>query len=297
MNLRIAAGSPRGPVFPVARDLASYYTEALSKVTVSVEPTLGLQSNLGAVEHGQVDLAYTQADLAYLAYRGGTEEQQPPHHNLRGVAVLWVNTFQVVVRRGSPIRTMQDLNGRKIAIAGSGTAAEVFARLVLQGYDLVYTAQPTPIALESAAGELSPNVERADAAIRLSGMPVSLPTRNPFADAEPFEGVRVVPVTGPAAMNLRANYPFIKPTIVRQGTYEGQKHDVESIGIDTILICRRDLPDDLVYELTKALFDSVPSLSKRHAFAGAIDPDEAPSTPIPLHPGAARYYREREILR
>ena len=66
--------------------------------------------------------------------------------------------------------------------------------------------------------------------------------------------------------------------------------------MDVLLLCREDLPEGLVYDLTRALFDSVPALENAHEAASAIDPERGPTTSIPLHPGAARYYREREIL-
>ena len=70
-----------------------------------------------------------------------------------------------------------------------------------------------------------------------------------------------------------------------------------TVGTDVLLVARRDLPDDLVYLLTKRLFQSVDSLRRAHPTARSIDPDRGPEAPIPLHPGAVRYYRERELFR
>ena len=95
---------------------------------------------------------------------------------------------------------------------------------------------------------------------------------------------------------IRADYPFLKPAIIPRGTYTGQTGDIATVGVDNVLVCREDLPEEIVYRLTKAFFAALPELSRVHAAAMLIDPDQAPATPIPLHPGAARYYREREIL-
>ena len=90
---------------------------------------------------------------------------------------------------------------------------------------------------------------------------------------------------------------FLKSTMIPRGTYPRQDHDILTLGEDILLLCRKDLPEPLVYELTKALFDSVAVLMTAHPAASGIDPERGPMTSIPLHPGAARYYRERELPR
>ena len=105
-------------------------------------------------------------------------------------------------------------------------------------------------------------------------------------------GARLVPIEGPSADRLRRDYPFLTATVVSGELYGSSVH---TIGVDGLLICRSDLDETMVYELTKQLFLSLRSLGR-----GALrfmDVDQAPATPIPLHPGAARYYRERELSR
>jgi TRAP-type uncharacterized transport system substrate-binding protein len=91
---------------------------------------------------------------------------------------------------------------------------------------------------------------------------------------------------------LRSQYPFIKPASVLSREVAGLPADVPTVGTDSLIICRRDLPEDLVYRLTKQLLTQPDSQN-----ALSIDPDTAPATPIPLHPGAARYYRELQLLK
>jgi TRAP transporter TAXI family solute receptor len=107
--------------------------------------------------------------------------------------------------------------------------------------------------------------------------------------------VRLLPVPRGQVQAMRAQYPFLEPMVVPAGTYEGQDADVETVGVSNLLLCRRDLDETLAYQLTRTFFESLPQLTRAHPAAGLIDPEQAPATPIPLHPGAARYYREREI--
>ena len=99
-----------------------------------------------------------------------------------------------------------------------------------------------------------------------------------------------------ALERVREDYPFFLPVTIPKGTYSGQSVPIETVGVDNVLLCREDLDDELVYRLTKAFFEALPDLAATHPSAGLIDADLAPATAIPLHGGAARYYRERELL-
>jgi TRAP transporter TAXI family solute receptor len=96
---------------------------------------------------------------------------------------------------------------------------------------------------------------------------------------------------------LRQAYPFFSRAVIPSGTYPGQGKAVRTIGVDSLLVCRADLSEALVHDLTQRLFEILPLLSSSQQSLGPIDLDRAPATPIPLHAGAARYYRERELSR
>jgi TRAP transporter TAXI family solute receptor len=95
---------------------------------------------------------------------------------------------------------------------------------------------------------------------------------------------------------MRGPYPFLQPLVVPRGTYPGQDEAIDTVGVSSLLVCRRDVDEQFAYRLTRELFEALPEFSRTHPTARLIDPGQAPATPIPLHPGAARYYREREIL-
>jgi TRAP transporter TAXI family solute receptor len=109
--------------------------------------------------------------------------------------------------------------------------------------------------------------------------------------------VRLIPIRRSSLGPIQEAQHFLKSTTIPGGTYRNQEEDVLTVGMDVLLLCRQSLPDALVYDLTKTLFAAVPSLRQAHPSAAGITPDRGPTTAIPLHPGAARYYRERELLR
>jgi TRAP transporter TAXI family solute receptor len=110
-------------------------------------------------------------------------------------------------------------------------------------------------------------------------------------------GARLVALDGPGIDRLRRAYPFFSRAVIPAGTYPHQAEGVRTIGVDSVLLCRSGLSEPLVHDLTQRLFQVLPLLSPSEAFASRLDLEQAPATPIPLHEGAARYYRERELLR
>jgi TRAP transporter TAXI family solute receptor len=96
---------------------------------------------------------------------------------------------------------------------------------------------------------------------------------------------------------IQERHHYLKSTMIGRDTYRGMDNDLLTVGMDVLLLCRADLPEPLVYDLAKTLFDSIPQLAAAHGAASNIDPDRGPTATLPLHPGAARYYREREILK
>jgi TRAP transporter TAXI family solute receptor len=110
-------------------------------------------------------------------------------------------------------------------------------------------------------------------------------------------GARVLPIEGPAVDRLRQAYPFWHLVAIPPNTYVAQVQPVHTIGVHSVLVCSRDLDEQLVYDLTREFFALLPSLSATDATMGRIDFSQAPATPIPLHDGAGRYYRERELTR
>jgi TRAP transporter TAXI family solute receptor len=160
---------------------------------------------------------------------------------------------------------------------------------VLESYGLPYASVQPDFASFVRTVETMRSGE-AEASFVVAGMPADV-----MADLGRAPGVRLLPIPRDHVQAMRAQYPFLEPMIVRAGTYVDQSEDVETVGVSNLLVCRRDLDESLAYRLTRVLFEALPRLTTAHPAAALIDPEQAPATPIPLHPGAARYYREREI--
>ena len=273
------------------KDLTERLNATLPQTHVRLQLTSGAVVVVSAVNDGRGDLGLAQSDVVYPAYRRGIEKNLYPHRNLRAIAVLWVNNFYVLVKRDSPFRSINDLKGRRVGVIVKGTSGEFSTRIILIAHGMSYsdvqtTFQPTDV--------IVPMLGRGELDAVFTASPVMPPAARSVNQTVPL---RLLPIGRAVINTLRGSYPFLRPVIVAADDLPGQTRPIETLGAEWLLVCRGDLSEDLVYQLTKEFFTQLPALAMAHSEAALIDPEQAPATPIPLHPGAARYYREREVLR
>jgi TRAP transporter TAXI family solute receptor len=266
-------------------DLVARVKTALPNVDVVNEETSGSLVVLSSIQEGKGDFGFSLADAAYVAYRRGLEPNLTPHTNVRAIAVRWINALYAVVPRESSYKTMADFRGKRVGIMPRGSAGELLTRLVLEAHGVQYSdVTPTFVDVDQLT-ELREG--RLDVAI-LTATPVS----NLDADVAK-SGLRVVPLQPDVVSRVRGQYPFVK--IVPLERDLTGKPDLVTVGVDSVLVCRADLDESVVYELTKAFYVLLSDRARAQPGV-AIDPSNMSATPIPLHPGAARFYREQEVL-
>jgi uncharacterized protein len=272
-------------------DLIQRFNTALPQTHVGLQPTSGGVVVVSAVDSGEGQLGLAQSDVVYLAYRRGIEKNQYPHKNLRAIAVLWVNTFYVLVRKDSPFRSIDDLKGHRVGVIRPGTSGEFSTRIVLGAHGMSY-ADVQPIF--EPTDTLMPKLGAREIDAVFSANPLPLAAARVLSQTVPL---RLLPIGRKVTNQLRGSYPFLRPVTIAANQFTGQTDPIETLGAEWLLVCRSDLSEDFVYQLTRAFFEQLPAMARDHGEAALIDPEQAPAAPIPLHAGAARYYREREILR
>jgi len=297
-QLRIAGGPTDATFDVLAKAMASAFASHLPSVAAVGVATGGTIDNIDAVEAGAAECGLVSADLVYNAFLRGTAKNPRPHRMLRGLAVLFPNTLHVVTRGDSPYTSLAHLSGKRVAVAVPGerlsgsqdarTHAIAAAIVALSSSHL--SPVTTKVGLNEAVEALATN--RIDAAIFYGGHPF-----RPVSEAAQQYGIHILEFDESAGGLVKAKYPFLKPVVVAAGTYRGQEHDVRTLAVDNVLVCRADLPAELVYGLTRTLYESLAQIASVHASARQINPEGGASTPIPLHEGASRYYRERELFR
>jgi len=272
-------------------DLIKRFNVALPQTHIQLQASTGGVAVVTSVDKGEGQLGLAQSDVTYLAYSRGIEGNKYPHKNLRAIAVLWVNTFYVLVRGDSSFHTIRDLKGKRVGIIRPGTSGEFSTRIVLSAHGMKY-ADVKPIF--EPTDTLMPMLAKGEIDAVFSANPLMLETVHTLSQTVPL---RLLPIGRREVNELRSNWPFLRPVTVPAGQLAGQEKPIETLGSEWLLVCRSDLSEEVVYQLTREFFAELPAMARDHGEAALIDPEQAPATPIPLHAGAARYYREREILR
>jgi TRAP transporter TAXI family solute receptor len=246
--------------------------------------TIGDSENrLEALQKGSVDIASAVADVTYLAFNGRLPGRPMPMQNIRGIALM--NRAIVHVLIGPKVDSSRGFRGMRIVLGDpAGGNAALGERLV----------NSTGVATSEIRGEFAPYDVSADKLLKGdvdASIITGLPPQEAVARAIQG-GARLQAIEGPEVDHLREHYPLLRRTVLPLGTYPSQDAPLHTVGVDLLLVCRADLPNDIVYEVTRALFEEFPDQIRRQT-----DMLRAPATVIPLHAGAARYYRERELRR
>jgi hypothetical protein len=272
------------------RGIIDAYSARLPDLDFSVHPDRGGSfANVQNIRRGTADIAFAQSDVAYLAYKRSSEGFRA---QLRGMAVLNVVTLQLLVRKDSGIRSVSQFRGRRVSVGIPGGPSEVAARIVLEAHGLM----PNDVHFQShdelTMSEIAKQIRdgSTDVGIVATNFPVSTISESPDE-----VGIELVSLDPDTITRIRSQYPFYEPIVMSANTHTGQRSEVTTIGTNGLLVCRDTLPEELVYRLTKAFFDALPDLRDRYSPARFINTEQGPATPIPLHAGAARFYREREL--
>jgi TRAP transporter TAXI family solute receptor len=287
-TVRVSTGSPTGNFRPFSEALAKSYAELMPDVRIESIETPGSVHNIEALQDGTVDVGLAQAGIAYMAYNGQLLESRSLR-NIRGIAVLNSSEVHLMVSPASTIHSVEQLRGRRVGIGPKGGGLAVTSGMVLRGYFASGEVQEISTSVSKTMSMLLDNT--LDAAFTISSVP------NDEANILTSKGARLLQLRGPAVDRLRTTYPFFRSKIIPAGQYPGQARPVHTLSVDVVLLARAGLDEAIVRRLTEGLFRMLPKLSAELTFLKGMVPERAPATPVPLHPGAALYYRERELRR
>ena len=286
----VIAVGPADGVFQTVGDALALAYNRVPGIEARTLDSFDSQTSAEALERGEVDLALEGARTSYLAYRRGTPAYPTPHANLRAVAVLFPTVVHLIAQHKSGIRTVADLRGHRVFVGARRSPTEAASRVVLESHGLTFRDIQPMFDRERIIDDFRSG--------RIDGIFVFYPIEHVLVTTiMAVDGAALIPIDAGMMEPIRSRDPLLRPASVAKGTYPRQSEPVLTVGTDVLLVARKGLPEDLVYTLTKTLFESADELSRAHPAARYIDADRGPEAPIPLHRGAARYYRERELFR
>lgn len=290
--ITVLTGGTSGVYYPMGVALSQIYGKAMPDAKASVQSTKASVENLNLLQAGRGEIAFTLGDSLSDAWKGNEEAGfKAPLKKLRGVAAIYPNYIQIVASADSGIKTLADLKGKRISVGAPKSGTELNARAILKAGGLSYSdfskVEYLPFG-ESV--ELMKN-RQLDATLQSAGLGVS--SLRDLATA-----VKIVVVSVPADVVAKVGDAAYQPGVIPANTYEGQTADVPTAAIQNFLATHEGVPADTVYKITKAMFENMDQLQAAHAAAKAIKKETAAKgMPLPLHPGAEKYYREAGLLK
>jgi uncharacterized protein len=283
-SLTLATASPGGTYYIYGEELSHILTERLG-LPVNPLPTQGSVHNVKLVESGGAQLGLTTMGVALEGWNvTGDWTAGKRFRNMRALHPMYDTPFQAVALRRSGISKLTQLDGKRIGIgarAGSSAAyIPAIVKVLGVSAEMLYGSIDN-VAAELIAGDV-------DAVMRLTGAPVPA-----IEEVEAKEPITFVSLSPEQIETIRKAMPEFSPSNVAAGTYRLLEKDYVTIGMFNFAIAQADLPDDLVYQLVKAVFENQPRLVKAHPAASETLPQNVDkNTFMPFHPGAVRYYRE-----
>ena len=284
--INVLTGGTSGVYYPMGVALSKIYSEALPDAKVQVQSTKASVENLNLLQQGKGEIGFSLGDSVKLAAEGDADAGfSAPLDKLRGIAAIYPNYIQIVASADSGIKTLADLKGKSVSVGAPKSGTELNARAILEAagmsYDDLGRVEYLPFA-ESV--ELMKN-RQLDATLQSAGLGVAS-----LKDLSTSIPISVVAVPVDVAEKLGA--PYVAGEIPA-GTYDGQAETVPTVAVINYLVSSDAVSDETAYAMTKAMFENLDQMKAAHAAANDIDVQKALlGMPIPVHPGAQKYYDE-----
>ncbi len=281
--LSLVTGGTGGTYYPLGGQIANIITDATG-VETTAQVSNASAENMQTLHAGEADIAFTQTDIASYAKEGKLMFEGSAIDSVSAIGTLYPETIQIVTLKDNGITSVEDLKGKKVSVGapGSGTFANAEQILEIHGITMDDINAQHLAFDESVEGIQDGNI---DAAFITAGTPTG--------SVEGLAAVRDVNIIGIAEEKINAlieQYPYYAKDVVKTGTYKLES-DVTTVAVQAMLIVRSELSEELVYNITKALFDNTDQIT--HAKGAFITAESAlDGVGIDLHPGAAKYFEE-----
>lgn len=278
--------------YPISVTIVDLWNQNIEGMRATATPSSGGVDNLNQALDGEAQIGIANANLVYQSQQGLASFEGYPNENIRIFAGLYYNPNQVVVTEASSINTVEDLIGKHISVGpgGSTTVEEANIHLGLYG-----------ATLDDIKAE---NMEVADAADAISNRQLDgvwIMAGAPNATVTQLltsTDCKLLPITPDEVEKLKVDYPWYASYAIPAGTYEGQDEDVPTSAVKLTLFITADVDEETVYQMTKVFWENWDMLTEMHAALRPADPALACEdlAGVPLHDGAARYYREIGLI-
>ncbi|MGP9767441.1 TAXI family TRAP transporter solute-binding subunit [Halomonas sp. AOP13-D3-9] len=286
-QLSIATGGTGGVYYPIGGGFAEMINNHIEGAQATAEVTGASVENMGLIMRGDADLALALADTVYQAYNGTDDFEGRQVENIRALASVYPNAVQLVTLAESDIESIADLAGKRVSVGAPGSGTELNVRALLEANGVSYEDfTPQRLNFNETADAIR------DGDIDAGFWSVGPPTSS-ILNLAATRDIRLIGLSDEEVANARAEEEVFAPYELAAGMYEGMDEAVQTIGIPNVLVVNSEMDEDLAYQLTQLLFENTDELIAVHPAANDTTVKfTMDSTPVPLHPGALRYFEE-----
>jgi hypothetical protein len=298
----ITTGGTGGVYYPLGGLLAQALTERVPEVLVTGQAGNASVANCNLIKDHQIESAFVQNNVAFSAYEGKDQFAGKPVKNLRGIASLYPETIQIVARADSGIKSLKDIKGKKLIPGDRGSGTEVDTLNILSVYNLAYKDFGGVDWLGFSGASQRLQDKQADVTFTTAGWPTAAITELSMST-----DIVLVSIEEDMIAKITKSFPFYSKVVIPKGTYKGMAVDVPTVTTMAQWVVDEQVPEDLVYKLTKALWEKgadgkkesgAEVMAKVHAQGKNVQLKTALSgMAIPLHAGAAKYYKEKGLIK
>jgi TRAP transporter TAXI family solute receptor len=289
--INVLTGGTSGVYYPLGVAIGKVLGDKIPNVKTQVQATKASVENLNLIERGSGEIAFTLGDSLKAAWDGDEEAGfKNKLTKLRTIGAIYPNYIQLVAYAESGIKTLADLKGKSLSVGAPKSGTELNSRAILTAAGMSYKDLGRVEYLPFAESVDLMKNRQLDATLQSAGLGVAS-----LRDLSNSSAINVVAI--PKETVEKIGPPFVS-VVIPAKTYTGQEQDVPSAAVINYLVTSSAVSDDLVYQITKNIFESLPELANAHVAGKEIKLENAATgSPVPLHPGAIRYYKEKGLIK
>lgn len=286
-QLSIATGGTGGVYYPVGGGLAALIDKHIEGYSAVAEVTGASVENMALIHRGDSDLAIALADTVHQAYTGTGQFDKRQVKDVRAIATLYANAIHIITLADSGIKSLQDLKGKRVSIGAPGSGTAINAEILLAANGITEKDyQVRRLNFNETADALR------DGDIDVGIWSVGPPTSS-VVNLATTRDIRFIPLTAEEQKKAIARNPVFARATLDAGVYQGIDKPVSTLGIPNVLTVNASMSDDLAHSITELLYTRLDDLIAVHSAVKAVSVDfTLDASPIPLHPGAIRYYEK-----
>ncbi|SMG28828.1 TAXI family TRAP transporter solute-binding subunit [Dethiosulfovibrio salsuginis] len=285
----MASGNMGGTYYSLGGIVAETVNQKVPGVRLAVLPSSGSGENVELMETGLCQFGLMDS-YAVMAYEGKDLYYENPQTFLRGVMPLYPEVARVLVSKGSKISSVRDLEGKKVVLGRKGSGVLVTAQQILR-FSGLGSDKVVPAYLGMGEGLLALKEGTVDAVIFVGPL-----GGGSAMEQEALKTSKVLGLDDAARGSLLGSAPYWREFSIPAGTFPNQDEEIKTVGAWTVLYCREDLNDDLVYRVAKTIYKEAADLSPYIPGSVTLRPGQVQEMLVPIHPGAARFFKEEGSL-